>query len=155
MTYDPEIGDIVGVNLDPACPGEFKYHGIRPLVNFLLGNVEAVEVPHVDDHLCAVRFLGPIEGRAIPGLGDSQGFRMYFKHSELILVCASALCNHERLVMLSIDSRNYSQVLSTSCRTIEQSGHRVEPRIWCENCWDRVEGHDDDGWGHKANEVLL
>ncbi len=155
MSYNPQTGDIVGIKLLPACPGELKYHGIRPIVNFLLGNVEDIEVPHVEDHLYRVRFIGPIEGREVNALNRKTGVTMHFKRDELILFCSADVCPHEPIVMLSIDSRNFVCVLSTACRTVGDNSTQIEPRKWCELCWDRVEEHDDEGWGHKANEVLM
>lgn len=35
------------------------------------------------------------------------------------------------------------------------TGEIEASKTWCQICWDRVEGHDDEGWDHKANEPSL
>ena len=84
MNGSPDAGDVVDIQCDPACEGEFKYHGIQPLANKLRGVVMETEMPYTEDHIYRVRFFGPewtgFESR--PGMGVC----MYFKTNELTVI---------------------------------------------------------------------
>ena len=83
------IGDTVIINCQPACEGEGKWHGIRPIVNKLKGTVEATEIGYVGDHFYSVRFYGPAwaQFELRPGTGIPQ----YFKASELTPVLGESI----------------------------------------------------------------
>ena len=65
------VGMRVRVEVEPACKGEFRSHGIRPYVNGLVGTIERVEMG--DQH--AYKVMGKRDGELIGG---------YFTRAELI-----------------------------------------------------------------------
>ena len=170
VDYFPDLGDIVAIDVRPGCPGELGVHGISPLVNKLLGTVENLESPGVGDHIFGVRFRGPEilkwgeETKGVEGPVQVDAWSMYFTRRELVLVCEAKSCAHDPIIMLEPDVVS----VQTSCK-LSTPGPLQNPGLaairegrtspcargkWCQLCWDRVEDHDDEGWGHTANEGL-
>jgi len=78
MMIEWQIGGIVKIKVEPACPSEFGAHGTMPNVNGLLGYISD-EDERVDQHNFGVTFRG------VSLHPKGHATRMWFKASEMEL----------------------------------------------------------------------